>query len=550
MRNSRILITVGALLVAAAVHGASTPSAAAPIELALVNGESITDSDLKRAFVGKHGGHTTFLGGDLETRRFLDIVINERLLIQEAYNLGLDSDPLVKPQVDVMRNERSSQFLLQQEIEKKATSTPEEIRAAWEKAGELFIAREIVLDTREEAESVRRSLIAGADFEALARLCSIATSRNRGGNLQPFTWGSLLVEIETAAFALEPGEITPVIVMADGWRIIQMVNRGDAWRPPLDDKVSARIAAKLKERRIAALTDALSSYLWSRFGAEIAVPGLNPNMLTRLLKSAPDTPLVKWNGGELTVKQVFTASELKMYSSFAPGRAAQKMDRAIHDSVSTSLVQLEAKERKIAEVPEVASAIDTYESKLMESAIYTKHVLVGVKVEDQEVRDAYEQQKDKLLKSERRRVAHIAVATENEAKELKARIEKGEEFADLLTKSLDIPSIKSGGDLGWIEKEKVAEVYAPLFTLPLGGVGAPIQSEKAWHVVRVSEIEPPRPLTFDEVKDKLRSNLLDKKKHDAREFWIAKLRKASEIKVLDEGVKSFVVANPYTVPGK
>lgn len=546
MRIFSALVAVIMLCVAAIAQGATPPAIAPTVELALVNGEPITDADLKRSFVGKHGGHTTFLGGAEETRRFLGILINERLLIQEAYNLGLDSDPLVKPQVDAMRDERSLQFLLKQQIEEKAAVTEEEIRAAWEKAAELFIAREIVLDTRQEADSLRRSLIAGADFEALARLCSIATSSSRAGNLQPFTWGSLPLEIEEAAFATEPGDISAIIATQDGFRIIQVVNRGDAQRPPLDEKVSARIAAKLKERKIAKLTEALSEYLWSRFKAEIAVPELDANVLTKLLRSAPDTPLVKWDGGELTIGQIFMAGELKMYSSLAPGRAAEKIDRAIRQSVNTSLIKLEARDRKIAEVPEVASAIDAFEAKLMESALYTKHVLVGVKVEEQDVLDAYEKQKDKLMKAERRRVAHIAVATEAEAKELKARIEKGGEFADLLKRSLDVPSVKTGGDLGWIDKEKVAETFEPLFKLPVGGLADPIKSENAWHVVRVTEIEPPRPYAFEEVKEKLRKNLLEKKKHDAREFWIAKLRKASEIKVLDKGVASFVVANPYT----
>ena len=185
----------------------------------------------------------------------------------------------------------------------------------------------------------------------------------------------------------------------------------------------------------------------------------------------------------------------------------------------------------------------------MESALYAKHVLATVKVGDDEIRAAYDRQKATLVVPEKRRVAHIAVGTEAEAKTLLARVRKGEDFADLLeAHTLDKPSIKTGGDLGWIEKGKVSETYDELFRVPRGGVASPIRSDNAWHLVRVLEIEPQRALTFDEAKERLAKTILEKKKHDAREAWIAKLRKAGEIAIDDKAIKAFVAANPFEAP--
>lgn len=550
MVRNALLFTLAALSAIPLTAATKDAPAASPIVLARVNGEDVTDADLKQAFVGKHGGHTTFLGGETEARRFLDIVINERLLVQEAYNLGLDADPAVKPKVDAFRDQTAVSYLLKSEIDDKSVPTKDEIRDAWEKAADLFIAREIVLDTRAEATSVHAGLMGGADFEGVARRCSIAASRNRGGALAPFTWGSLSPEVEEVVFTLEAGEISPVFRTKDGWSILLLVDRMPATRPPLDDRVSARIAAKLAERKKEALTSSLSEALWKKYEARIVLEQLTPLELSRLQNLTPDAVVAEWKGGRLTAAEAFSADELKMYSAFPPARAAEKIESTINAAVNTALVREEARARRIAdEVPSVADTVAKREAKLMEEVLYAKHVLKNVKVEDADVRKAYEEQKEKLMLPERRRVAHIAVATEDEAKALREKLVAGEPFAELLkTLSLDTESIKNGGDIGWIEKGKVAETYDPLFELPQGGYSAPIQSANAWHIVRVTEIAPEHPLSFDEAKEKLRANLLEKRKHDAREVWIGKLREAADIRIVESGLKAFVKANPYQDP--
>jgi len=521
----------------------------APRQLARVNGEAITEADLKDAFVSKHGGHTVFLGGDVETRRFLDVVINERLLIQEAYNLGLDADPQVKPKVDAFREQKSAEHLLKIEVTQKSEPAEEQVRASWDEALHLYLAREIVADTEREAEALRTSLLAGTDFEVLARSCSIAPTRTRGGALAPFTWGSQDLVIEQTVKRLEPGELSGVVHTSAGWTILQLIDRVEATRPPLDRKVSERIVAKLRERNAAVATDALSVMLWQKYEAAIVAEDRSAAGLLRLLDTATDTVVARWKGGTLTLRDALRPEELRMFLTFSPGRAADKIDSILRAAVNTSLIRLEAKERAIAEVPEVARLVDAYEARLMESALYAQHVLTGMKVEDAEVRTAYEAQKATLVIGEKRRVAHIALATEKEAKEVRARIDRGEDFFDLLAKvSLDTATLTTAGDLGWVEKGKLDLKYDSLFTLPKGGVSEPIAGEKGWHLVCVTDIAPERPLPFDEVKEKLSVKVLEKKKHDAREYWIAKLRKAGRVEILEPAVKAFVAANPYKNP--
>ncbi|HEX7707900.1 MAG TPA: peptidylprolyl isomerase [Thermoanaerobaculia bacterium] len=548
--STSLLLTL--LVFAAEAESAKSATATGASQIfAQVNGDPISAADLKAAFVGKHGGHTVFLGGDAEIRRFLDVVINERLLIQEAYNLGLEEDALVKPEVDTFRDRKSVEYLLKSEIDDKSAPTEEEIRAAWEQAKELFLAKEMVVDTEGEARAVRESLVRGADFDLLARTCSIAQTRTRGGSLNPFTWGSRSEQIEKVVMQLEPGELSPVFQTPEGWTIIQLTNKLEAQRPELDDRVRQRLTAKLRERKRETRMEALSAELWRAYSARIVTPSIEPMALLRALRTDPEAGIASWDGGELSVEEAFTEAELRMWAAFLPGRATEKINTTLRSAVNTALVALEAKKRNIADVPEVAAAVDKFEAGLMERALYAKHVLPAVKVSDDELRSQYEKEKGRMLIGEKRRVAHIAVATEEEAAELQRRIQRGEEFGELVKQhSLDTTTTKKGGDLGWIEKGKVDQPFEPLFKLPQGGVSNPIKAGAAWHLVRVSEIEPERSLSFEEAKQKIHESMFEKKKHDARQIWIEKLRDAGEITVDDAAIASYVQANPYEAPNQ
>jgi hypothetical protein len=371
------------------------------------------------------------------------------------------------------------------------------------------------------------------------------TSAPRGGSLAPFTWGSLSSD-RSRRLRPQPGEIAGV-PPKDGWCVLLLIDRIEAMRPALDERISTRIATKLKERRKATRTNELSA-LWKKYEAHVVLDDLRPQALGRL-SAAPDTVVATWTGGDLKMEDAFTDGELKMFAAFVPPRG-EKVEDTLHSAINMALIRLEANERKIAEVAAVAELVDARGEVDGERAVFEARAQRRKDRGRRSARIVRSAEGEPHARGEAARRAHRRCDRGGGEGDHEQPRKAGADFAELLEQSLDKPSVKNGGDLGWIEKGKVLEKYDPLFTLPVNGIAKPIQSDRSWHIVRVTDIAPEHPLSFEEAGEKIKATLLEKKKHDARERWIEKLREAGEIEILEGGVKEFVKANPYEDPNK
>jgi parvulin-like peptidyl-prolyl isomerase len=95
-------------------------------------------------------------------------------------------------------------------------------------------ARHILVASLEEADLLRGRITAGADFADLALAYSLDSStRLAGGDLGWFAQGTLTVpELEAAAFALQPGELSEVIETMLGFHVLELIDMAErplAW---------------------------------------------------------------------------------------------------------------------------------------------------------------------------------------------------------------------------------------------------------------------------------------------------------------------------------
>lgn len=542
--RTKFLVLAATCLVSSALLAAEGKGAPTSSVIAKVNEEKITSGDLKAQFVKVHGGHAKFLAGEEEVRKFLDKLVDLRLLIQEAYRLGLQDQDEVKKATDQFEEQKALDWLVKSEIEDKAKPTKEEIRAVWERAtSELVKASQIVTETRADAETVHLELLGGGDFDALARACSVTWSRQHGGQMPPVGWGAMDPAFERVAFALESGEIAPPFETKDGWQVVRLETREYVVRPELA-KASSRIEGVLTKRKTEERKRAFSDFLFAKYHVVLADVPHTPEGF----RNAAQTPLASiatWDrGGALPLREFAARPELEELAGMPDDKARPRVDDLLRQTINEPLAKLEITARNLGAVPEIADQVRHFREEMMEGILYQDYVLKDVKASDEDVRAYYEKHKAELLAPEKRHVAHVVSATREESLEVKKRLDAGEPFRDVVkSSSIDKATASMGGELGWISKKDVPPEFAGVLGLRMGEVSEPIKSKFGFHLVKVLEITPPKPLDYETSKDDLKKKVLELKRTETRALWVKKLRAAASIRVNASAVKAFAKEN-------
>lgn len=123
---------------------------------------------------------------------------------------------------------------------------------------------------RDKIDAILEEVRAGGDFAALASVHSEGPSAERGGDLGFFGPGQMVLPFEQAAFALEPGEVSPVVETRFGYHIIRVEERYSDEIVPLEEATD-RIRNYLGQQAIQAEIDDLVARLREDGDIEIYV---------------------------------------------------------------------------------------------------------------------------------------------------------------------------------------------------------------------------------------------------------------------------------------
>lgn len=86
-------------------------------------------------------------------------------------------------------------------------------------------ASHILVETEEEAISLKEEILSGTAFEDVAAAHSLCPSGARGGDLGFFGRGQMVKEFENAAFDLKVGEMSDPVKTNFGWHLILVTDK-------------------------------------------------------------------------------------------------------------------------------------------------------------------------------------------------------------------------------------------------------------------------------------------------------------------------------------
>jgi peptidyl-prolyl cis-trans isomerase C len=194
------------------------------------------------------------------------------------------------------------------------------------------------------------------------------------------------------------------------------------------------------------------------------------------------------------------------------GGASIPDDKIVDELIKRELLRQEAENSGLLKDPELAAKMENA-TRMALSQAAAEHFIKNVQVNDEVLKKEYEQRIGAMKQSEYK-AKHILVEDEKTAKDIIAKLQKGEKF-DVLAKKLskDPGSKDKGGDLGWFNPQQMV----PPFSQAVSGLkngeltATPVQTQFGWHVIQREDSREQQPPAFDSVKDQIKSMLQSQK---------------------------------------
>jgi peptidyl-prolyl cis-trans isomerase C len=210
-----------------------------------------------------------------------------------------------------------------------------------------------------------------------------------------------------------------------------------------------------------------------------------------------DTVIATVGETEITLGQMIIAR------AQLPQQYTQFPDDVLFQGVLDQLVQQQVLADSLTDVPgRVAFAIENERRSLMAGEVIN-NITTGAATDDA-IAAAYQERYASATPATEYNASHLLVETEEEAIAAKARIDAGEEFADVARDVSTGPTGPNGGNLGWFGKgQMVAEFEATTVALTVGDVSDPVQTQFGWHVVTLLDTRNKDVPTLDAVRQEL-----------------------------------------------
>ena len=186
----------------------------------------------------------------------------------------------------------------------------------------------------------------------------------------------------------------------------------------------------------------------------------------------------------------------------------EEMRKAIRDElINREIIVQEANRRGLTKNADMQSQIDMARQAVVVRA-FLQDFVKAHPVTDEVIKAEYEKVKGQMGSKEYK-ARHILVEKEAEAKDIVAKIKKGEKFEELAKASKDPGSKDKGGDLDWNTPASYVKEFSDALTKLEKGkyTEVPVKSQFGFHVIQLDDVRDVKFPGLDEVKAGLQQRL-------------------------------------------
>jgi peptidyl-prolyl cis-trans isomerase C len=252
--------------------------------------------------------------------------------------------------------------------------------------------------------------------------------------------------------------------------------------------------------------------------------------LASLPAAAEDAVIAKVDGAEIKQSDLdFAATEVG--SQLANYPEADRKRMLLQFVIENQLMAAAAEKDTLYKAADFEARLAYHRRRALRDAFYEKAVRGGVS--EDEAKKLYDEKIGSVKPEPEIHARHILVDTEDEAKAIAERLNKGEDFATL-AKEKSKDKNADGGDLGFFGKGQMLKPFEDAaFALEVGKISEPVKTQFGWHIIKVEEKRDRPAPKFEDVKDPIMAQLMQQKAQES----MRSLHDGAKIEVLDENIK-------------
>jgi peptidyl-prolyl cis-trans isomerase C len=202
------------------------------------------------------------------------------------------------------------------------------------------------------------------------------------------------------------------------------------------------------------------------------------------------------------------------------------------------LLLKEASKAKIESEKDFQERVNDIKEQLLIETLLKKKITADTQMTEDDLKKYYDEHKEEFKKDREINTRHILLKTEEEAKQVQGKLQKGEDFTELAKKYSIDPNVKqSGGEIGFQPKGSLIPEYesAAFKLTKVGQVSGIVKTQFGYHIIRLEGVKPPDYVPFAEVKDFIKQKNAQDKQKEVLEKYIEELKKNAKI-TIDEAL--------------
>ncbi|NKB66499.1 MAG: hypothetical protein GKR89_05520 [Candidatus Latescibacteria bacterium] len=481
------------------------------------------------------------LQGQLDSERYLQAIIDEELLFQEARRRGLDQSIPVQ---QALQQEARSLALGQLYKHHNISSddpTEEELRTYFERSPYNRQVRFSLLMVRERGKipPLVQQLKDGADFEELSMQHSQDVRiLQRNADMGYHRWGETMPShkaLTEQAFSMRPGQMAGPMQVADGYFLIKVTDV----HPISFDEERETIARLVTQNRLADQLDSLYTQLHRHYNVQLTPEAL-PQLAAHLSKpgqtSVATAPLVTYDGGSLTLIQ---CSQLMQNGGQAANSDPEKLHSTLVRQIGKQvLVPLEIERLKLTAQGVLQESLNRTLRERVVRQLRQQVTAQTTAPNDNVFKLFFEDNKQRYAQPELVEVRRLPVSDPEEGQRILQRLHSGQDTTALVQGFVNI----TYGTAAMAGDNPVSRALQA----PVGTFHGPFSTERGYVVLHIFARHAAHTPALDEIRDQVVEDFYQTQKNQLFQAFLEELRtsQAEQIQLYDQNLHQLALIAP------